>query len=138
MGAIGYYAYLFGLLVVTYLDIIGIVLGSVLGSITLGVLVVYCAIKFIMSDMMAGTRKYLVFKYNGFVEARRVAKGRPRPIKKVKPPKVEKEISEEEKIHILDFVAIIWEFMKAIYKGVCPMLEFTEAEKVQDVKEEES
>lgn len=122
---VGQYAWALYVLVSSHLNIIGIVLGLAV----LGVLIIYGLTKLIMSDMMVGVRQYLVFKYNGFIDARRTAEKRPRPVKEYS---VKEEITDEEKIHILDTLTVVWEFLKAIYNGVCPMVDYSETEESQE------
>lgn len=110
--------------VISNLDLIGKILAYITGSF----LLVFVVIKFFASDMMSGFREFAVFRYNGFMDARKEAAGRPRPEKKAK----KKVVVSESKPMVLSFFSVIWEFLKAVKKGICPMVDFVKSSEIQE------
>jgi len=85
---------------------------------------------------------WISIKFNGFTEAREVAKTRrelarersaPR-VKKVKKPKKEKIYTGRSIVSILGSFGVIWTFAKAVYSRACPTIDFISNEDIETAK----
>jgi hypothetical protein len=89
------------------------------------IVITYVIMKIFTSESMEKPKQWFLFKLNGFMAARekmRNVRPEEKPYKPPKPKKVRREIE----VNVLGFLPLVWNFLVAIKKGICPMVEFIE------------
>lgn len=142
----------------THIGAIGFWFSYIIAILVVITIIVYILIKVLESKQLQGFRDWLTFKYNGFQEARKIAKKRREVEKTAREPdegvykpkkttiwsKIWKFLGsffsekvktlDKREINVLGVFAIIWLFLKSIKQGICPMVEFINDEQISTEK----
>jgi len=138
MNLIAFVFCVIGSWVNSYWSLLGICVAVLIG----GSIVTYLLIRFFSCEKMAWFRNFLLFKWNGFQEARKIAKERDEAIRVARAMAPRKESwfyrrwVVRRKLNVLGNFSLILEIIRSLIHGICPMVRVVSREEYIRIQQE--